>query len=103
LPARPALRAAAIVAVVHALPLVDRAAFAAVLERVRADLWLTDLQLGLAASLPRWSPGSSRSAARAARRSPHRRSPRLAAGCAPRRRRRCGARRRRCRARRAVR
>jgi hypothetical protein len=37
---------------VHALPLVDRAAFAAVLERVRADLWLTDLQLGLAASLP---------------------------------------------------
>ncbi len=52
LPARPALRAAAIVALVHALPLVDRAAFAAVLERVRADLWLTDLQLGLAASLP---------------------------------------------------
>jgi hypothetical protein len=30
----------------------DRAAFAAVLERVRADLWLTDLQLGLAASVP---------------------------------------------------
>jgi hypothetical protein len=52
LPARPALRAAAIVALVQALPLVDRAAFAAVLERVRADLWLTDLQLGLAASLP---------------------------------------------------
>ena len=52
LPARPAVRAAAIVSLVHALPLVDRAAFAAVLERVRADLWLTDLQLGLAASVP---------------------------------------------------
>lgn len=47
---RPAARAAALVAL--CLPLLDRAALAAVLERVRADLWLTDLQLGLAASLP---------------------------------------------------
>ncbi|WP_243337860.1 MFS transporter [Anaeromyxobacter soli] len=52
LPARPAARAAALLALVHALPLLDRAAFGAVLERMRADLWLTDLQLGLAASVP---------------------------------------------------
>lgn len=50
LSARPARRAAALV--ILTLPLLDRAALAAVLERVRADLWLTDLQLGLAASLP---------------------------------------------------
>ncbi|ABS24647.1 hypothetical protein [Anaeromyxobacter sp. Fw109-5] len=50
LSARPARRAAALV--ILTLPLLDRAALAAVLERVRADLWLTDLQLGLAAGLP---------------------------------------------------
>jgi predicted MFS family arabinose efflux permease len=51
-PAAPTARATLALALAPALAWLDRGAAAAVVEALRADLWLTDLQLGLVASAP---------------------------------------------------